>query len=420
MKKILMMVAAAMMTANASAQNTVLTSNKGSDNWYFGINAGMASAPWITVTDGSRNDATRFSSLSANASLRFGRNFTTVFGLAAEGTFYGLSDQRSLLSTKTFIEATNVSLLGTFNLSNLLGGYPGEPRVFELTALGGFGWMHAYGTTPKTNFVTSKLAIDFTFNLGANKAWQLFLEPSITYALDGWTTMQVVSDPEYAYYSTYGAPTEVSQVVNSNNGMKYNLSNAVLGLNIGFNYKFLNSNGKHNFTKAQLRDQREIYDLNNKINDLRQSLDARDQMILEDHNRIEELEQALDSCNKRPMQTVVVKEEKKETFLQPIVIFGQGKSTIDPAQYASVEMIAKYMRNHPQSKVLVRGYASPEGNPELNQKLSVARAMSVMTALINRYKIAPNRITVEGMGATDSLSEEIDFNRVAMFIDITK
>lgn len=393
-----MMVAAAMLTANVPAQNTVLTSNKGSDNWYFGINAGVASTP--SLTDEGRENATKFKGLAANASLRFGRNFTTVFGLAAEGTLYGLSDQKSILSSKTFIEATNISLLGTFNLCNLLAGYPGEPRVFEVIALGGFGWMHAYGTAPKTNFVTSKLAIDFTFNLGSEKAWQLFLEPSITYALDGWTTQQVV--------------------VNSNNGMKYNLGNAVLGLNIGFNYKFLNSNGKHNFAKAQLRDQREIYDLNNKINNLRQSLDARDQMILDDHNRIEELEQALDSCNKRPKQTVVVNEVKKETFLQPIVIFGLGKSTIDPAQYASIEMIAKYMRNHPESKILIRGYASPEGNPELNQKLSVARAMSVMTALINRYKIASNRITVEGMGATDSLSEEIDFNRVAMFIDTTK
>lgn len=414
MKKILMMVAAAMMTANVSAQNTVLTSNKGSDNWYFGINAGVASTP--SLTDEGRGNATKFKGLAANASLRFGRNFTTVFGLAAEGTLYGLSDQKSILSSKTFIEATNISLLGTFNLCNLLAGYPGEPRVFEVVALGGFGWMHAYGTAPKTNFVTSKLAIDFTFNLGSEKAWQLFLEPSITYALDGWTTIEAVS-PEYGYYT---APTGVNQVVNSNNGMKYNLGNAVLGLNIGFNYKFLNSNGKHNFAKAQLRDQREIYDLNNKINNLRQSLDARDQMILDDHNRIEELEQALDSCNKRPKQTVVVNEVKKETFLQPIVIFGLGKSTIDPAQYASIEMIAKYMRNHPESKILIRGYASPEGNPELNQKLSVARAMSVMTALINRYKIASNRITVEGMGATDSLSEEIDFNRVAMFIDTTK
>ena len=209
-------------------------------------------------------------------------------------------------------------------------------------------------------------------------------------------------------------------VSNINHGMKYDLSTALLGVNIGVTYKFLNSNGKHNFTKAQLRDQREIYDLNNKINNMRRSIETKDQQLLERDNRIEELEQALDECNKRPNKTVVVEEVKKETFLQPIVIFGQGKSTIDAAQYASIEMIAKYMRNHPESKVLIRGYASPEGNPELNQKLSVARATSVMTALINRYKIASNRITIEGMGATDSLSEEIDFNRVAMFIDTTK
>jgi outer membrane protein OmpA-like peptidoglycan-associated protein len=315
---------------------------------------------------------------------------------------YGLSDKKSVQSSKTFVEATNVSLLGTFNLCNLFGGYTGEPRLFEVTALGGFGWMHAYGNAPKTNFVTSKFAIDFAFNLGADKAWQLYLEPNITYALDGWSTQ----------------PSNM--VSNINHGMKYDLSTALLGVNIGVTYKFLNSNGKHNFTKAQLRDQREIYDLNNKINNMRRSIETKDQQLLERDNRIEELEQALDECNKRPNKTVVVEEVKKETFLQPIVIFGQGKSTIDAAQYASIEMIAKYMRNHPESKVLIRGYASPEGNPELNQKLSVARATSVMTALINRYKIASNRITIEGMGATDSLSEEIDFNRVAMFIDTTK
>ena len=143
-------------------------------------------------------------------------------------------------------------------------------------------------------------------------------------------------------------------------------------------------------------------------------------IIIERDNRIAELDLALDECKKRPTQTVVVEEVKKETFLQPIVIFGLGKSTIDPAQYASIEMIAKYMRNHRDAKILVRGFASPEGDPELNQKLSVARAVSVMTALINKYHISPDRITIEGMGATDKLSEEIDFNRVAMFVDTTK
>lgn len=402
-----MMLAATMLTATMSAQNTAITANKFGDNWYIGLNAGAASTPWLTEYD--EGNAFKFKGFAPNVSLRVGKNLTTVFGLALEGTAYFKANQKSKLHTKTFVNATNVSLLGTFNLSNLFGTYMGEPRTFEVIALGGFGWMHAYGSTPKTNLVTSKFAIDLALNLGADKAWQLYLEPNIMYALDGWTTRGV----EY-----YGGA--VQMVVNSGNGMKYNFNNAVLGVNIGVNYKFGCSNGTHNYASAQLRNQGEINSLNARINELRNTIQTKDGLITERDNRIEELETALDECKKRPNQTVVVEEVKKETFLQPIVIFGQGKSTIDPAQYASIEMIAKYMRNHKDAKILVRGFASPEGNPELNQKLSVARAVSVMTALINRYHIASDRITIEGMGATDKLSEEIDFNRVAMFIDTTK
>ena len=48
-----------------------------------------------------------------------------------------------------------------------------------------------------------------------------------------------------------------------------------------------------------------------------------------------------------------------------------------------------------------------------------ARANAVKQALVKRYKIAEDRISVQGMGATDELSDEIDFNRVAMFFDTT-
>ena len=403
-----MMLAATMLTATMSAQNTAITANKFGDNWYMGINAGAASTPWLTEYD--EGNAMKFKGFAPNVSLRVGKNLTTVFGLALEGTAYFKANQKSKLHTKTFINGTNVSLLGTFNLSNLFGTYMGEPRTFEVIALGGFGWMHAFGATPKTNMVTSKFAIDFALNLGADKAWQLYLEPNIMYALDGWTTR-----PVELYWGRVA-----QMVVNSNHGMKYDFSTALVGLNLGVNYKFGCSNGTHNYASAQLRNQSEINNLNARINELRNTIQTKDGQITERDNRIEELETALDECKKRPNPPVVVEEVKKETFLQPIVIFGQGKSTIDPAQYASIEMIAKYMRNHKDSKILVRGFASPEGNPELNQKLSVARAVSVMTALINKYHIAADRITIEGMGATDKLSEEIDFNRVAMFIDTTK
>ena len=83
-------------------------------------------------------------------------------------------------------------------------------------------------------------------------------------------------------------------------------------------------------------------------------------------------------------------------------------------------MIAKYMKNHPAARILIKGYASPEGNPELNQRLSEARANAVKQALVDRYGVSADRLTIQGMGATDELFDEIDFNRVATFTDLTK
>lgn len=379
------MLAAGMMAASVNAQNTAITSNKAGDNWYLGINAGVATPTlghaWV-------------SDVAPNVGVRLGKNLTTVFGLAAEGNAYYYQNGACYDNGKTVIDALNVNLLGTFNLSNLFAGYKGEPRCFEVIALGGFGWGHFFGGASKANGITSKVAVDFALNMGAAKAWQLYLEPSLNYGLE-----------------SYGA--------NMGGDFKYNLAKSNFQLNLGVNYKFGNSNGTHNFAAVQLRDQAEIDGLNAKINELRADNNAKDGKIAASARTIAELQKKLAACEARPTTAAVV-EKKTENVLQPHVIFRQGKSTIDAAQYASIEMVAKYMKNHKDAKVKVQGYASPEGSKELNQKLSEARADAVKTALVKKYKIAADRITVEGLGATDKLSAENDFNRVAMFVDVTK
>ena len=394
MKKLFLMFAAAMMAASVSAQdNTAITANKFGDNWYFGINAGVTTRVKESYKDAGDG---MFKAIAPTFGVRLGKNLTTVFGLAVDADALFKSNDKFYAGSKTFIEAVNVNLLGTFNLSNLFAGYAGEPRAFELIALGGFGWEHDFDHLPKANGLNSKVALDFAFNLGEAKAWQLYIEPALTYNLHGWMAGM-----------DFGIP------------FQYDLNRSVLSLKAGLNYKFNTSNGTHNFAKAALRDQAEIDGLNAKINELRADVNAKDGKIAADAQTIADLKAKLAACEARPMQTTII-EEKKETILQPMVIFRQGKSVIEPAQYASVEMVAKYMRNHPESKVIVRGFASPEGNAELNQKLSEARAEAVKTALIKKYKIAADRITTEGLGATDKISEELDFNRVAMFIDTTK
>ena len=387
------MLAAGMMAASVNAQNTTITANKGGDNWYMGVNVGVA------TPQQKYGDYGFFKGFAPKLGVRVGKNLTTVFGLALDADVYMLSkeDSKSLMGTKTFVDGLNLDLLGTFNLSNMFAGYPGEPRAFEVVALAGLGWDHAFGTAWKANGINAKAGFDFTFNLGADKAWQLYIEPAVIYGLE-----------------TYG----VGNILQLGSDFKFDSRTALFQLSAGFNYKFGNSNGTHNFVKAQLRDQAEIDGLNAKINELRADNNAKDGQLSAKDQQIADLQKKLADCEARPQTAAVV--EKSETYLQPIVIFRQGKSTIDPAQYASVEMVAKYMKNHPNSKVKVQGYASPEGKAELNQKLSEARAEAVRVALVKKYKIAADRVTVEGLGATDKLSEENDFNRVAMFIDTTK
>jgi outer membrane protein OmpA-like peptidoglycan-associated protein len=391
MKKLFLMLAVAAFAANASAQNTVITSNKGGDNWYFGVNAGVA------TPQQKFGDYGFFKGFAPKVGVRLGKNLNTVFGLALDADVYFKASEKSMLDSKTFINNMNLDLLGTFNLSNLFAGYKGEPRSFEVVALGGLGWTHAFGYN-KANAINAKAGFDFTFNLGADKAWQLYIEPAVVYGLEH-----------------FGSRVNI---LNSGSDFKFDSRAAIFQLSAGFNYKFGNSNGTHNFAKAQLRDQAEIDALNGKINELRADNNAKDSKIAADAQTIADLQKKLADCEARPTTAAVV--EKTENVLQPHVIFRQGKSNIEPAQYASIEMVANYMKNHKDAKVKVQGYASPEGKAEFNQKLSEKRAEVVKNALVKKYKIAADRITTEGLGATDKLSSENDFNRVAMFIDTTK
>ena len=329
MKKVLMMFAAAMLTATVSAQNTAVTANKFSDNWYLGINGGISSTRTF-----NGDNAMKFKGLAPNFGIRLGKNLTTVFGLALEGNAYFKANEKSVLNSKTFINATVVNLLGTFNLSNLFGGYQGEPRTVELIALGGFGWGHQFGQPLKVNNVTSKVALDLAFNLGEDKAWQLYVEPAIIYGMEGYLNGQSLS-----------------------NGFKYNFQNAMLQANVGLVYKFGNSNGTHNYAIEPLRNINEINMLNAKINELRADNELKDGKLVANSRTIADLQAEVDdlrakltACENQPHTSTVV---VKKSLLQPIVIFGQGKSTIDAAQYASVEMVAKYMRNHPDAKLLI-------------------------------------------------------------------
>ena len=378
MKKLFITLAVAALSAQAVNAQTVLES-KNTDNWYVGVNGG-ANVPASTFKDLA----------NFHAGLRVGRWITPVVGFAVEGEamFGNKNDFKGYDET---FKALNVSLLGTINFNNWFAGYNGTPRCFEVIGVVGLGAAkNLYAS--KDYAMTSKFGIDLAFNLGADKQWQLFVEPAIAYN---------IADDKF-------------------NCTEFNINRAIFTASVGLNYKFGNSNGTHNFKIAELRNQAEIDGLNAKINELRADNKAKDGKIAADGRAIADLKAQLAACQARPAQTIIEERIIKEVnaTLQPIVIFGQGKTTIDAAGMASCEMVAKYMKNHPESKIKILGYASPEGSKEVNDRIAKQRAEAVKNVLIKKYKIAANRLEAEGQGATDKLSAENDFNRVAKFIDL--
>ena len=380
MKKLGLLFAAAAMAVSVNAQT--VTESKTFDNFYIGINGG---AQVKTTGESWMNN------LNSNAGLRIGRWFTPVFGLAAEGNVYFNDHCKHYMpQSKTVARYMNVGLIGTVNLSNWFAGYKGEPRLFEVVPVFGFGWGHTFGTAAgdnekELNALTSKAGIDFTFNLGKAKAWQVYVEPSMNWSLNG-----------YGY-----------------DGVAYDINQSAFQLNAGIVYKFKNSNGSHNFTIAQLRDQNEIDGLNSQINSLRGDLNDKDAQLSAKDKQIKDLQNALDECNKKPKYV----KPATATNLQPTVLFRQGKAVVDKSQMPNIELIAQYMKNHEDAKVEIKGYASPEGNKEFNQALSEKRAVAVKNVLVKKYKIAADRLTTKGMGATDKLFKQVEFNRVSTFND---
>lgn len=395
MKKFLLAIAlvASAMTANAEQ---ALKLGNFTDNWYIGIGGGAATS-------------LRFKEIfpiNSTATIFLGKQVTPVVGLELEGTaWFGSNaydpdtkssyrfNQTADGSYKTIVRGSYVGVNGTFNLTNLFAGYQGTPRTFEVGAVLGVGWIHTYAPGKpfrQGNKAGFKTGLDFLFNLGEAKAHTIRIQPSVD-----WDTQ-------------WGGET---------GAQKFPLRSkfAQLHITAAYVYHFGNSNGTHHITVCDKKYSQD--ELDGRLNALRAQADA--DLAAKD-KALAQLQAELDA-EKAKEKTVIVNETKVEqTQLAPVVIFKVGRSTIDASQQPSVAMIATYMKNHPTAKVAINGYASPEGNPELNQKLSDARAKAVYDMLVKTYKISPDRLSYKGLGVTDELFDENDWNRVATFIEESK
>lgn len=339
MKKILILMAMALVSFSANAQKAIETS-KVTDNISVGVNAGVTTPL----------DFNEVFPLNTTFGITLQKDLTPTFGFRATGTVgfkfpnggevglfnVGEEGVLPLTATTTFVKTVNVGLDGILNLSNLFNGYDGTPKLFEVSAVGGLGWMHVYDNNNigNNNFLTAKTGLDFGFNLGRAKAVMLYAEPAVLWNL-----------------TANGKP-------------KFNKEHAQLSLSVGVAYRFLTSNGTHNF---------KLYDIGT-MEKINQDL----------AKRIADLETAnarLKAVAPKPMRQAPVAQTSKvveKTIGGIEVPFAFDSAELSAEAKTILDKIAT------GSTVIVDGFASAVGTPEYNEKLSAERAENVAMYLRNK------------------------------------
>jgi outer membrane protein OmpA-like peptidoglycan-associated protein len=322
------------------------------------------------------------------------KQVTPAFGVGVEGEWTVNTSSWTGLKSANVFDHQYVGAFGALNLMNLFASYTGAPRVFELEAVAGAGWLHAY--YPHTqcpehdgNSFATKVVLNFNFNLGEAKAWTFSIKPALLWNMNG--------DVTENNFSILGYDSH------------YNVNHMYFELEAGITYHFKNSNGTHSFALVKPYDQNEIDALNAQINALRGDLEACGANNAALQAKIADLQAQLDACLRRP---AAVEKVVKDLDNIRYVFFNCGSANIQANQQPNIAMTANQLKDNASATCDVKGYASKDGSKAFNEKLATKRAEAVKKALVNDYGIDASRVNAEGQGIGELFTTN-NWNRVA-------
>lgn len=90
-------------------------------------------------------------------------------------------------------------------------------------------------------------------------------------------------------------------------------------------------------------------------------------------------------------------------FMPSDVLFGYDESFLRPDAVSSLEKLGELIRRNPQARFRIEGHTDSFGGAEYNNGLSLARAESVKSFLVERMAIDPTRIETRGLGSSRPL-----------------
>lgn len=256
---------------------------------------------------------------------------------------------------------------GLFNMSTLFAGKNPE-RFFNASLIAGIGYNQTFGENKRGSFM-GRVGLQGKFRL--NEAFDLNLEALANGAGDKWNGLD-----------DHSIDTYFSVLVG-------------VSFKFGTGFNFACPDCEKVYYDNECYDEEYVQSLNNKINELRNQIDT---------HKCPEPE----PC---PEVTVV------KPGIKSHVLFGLAKTNITPDQEMNVQAIADYLKQYPEAKATVTGYADKgTGNAKINAGLAEKRANIVADQLVNKYGISRDRLVVSSKGDYEQPFTTNDWNRVVIMI----
>ena len=279
------------------------------------------------------------------AGIELTKYVTPVVGFGIEGLA-----MFNTTGSNTVVDQSNLVANVKVNLSNWIGGYPGQPRRVEVVLVPGLGWGHDYGDVYyDRNYMTYNAAAELNVNLGKARAVQINIKPVIMW--------------------------------NNYNQLLPNVEHMQARLQVGVTYKFGSRSKKsHNFVNCPYTVTSAQFDA---------AVAEADSL----YARVQELEKREPKVIEKVVekQVIVEKQVPHSPALQTVLTFTSGSAKLSAVEKAKLGVLARAVRAD-ENIFLVGSADSATGYPASNYRLAEQRAQAVRESLIKDFGVEADRI----------------------------
>ena len=345
------------------------------NNWFIQFGAGFAT-PFV---EGRNAQGDREAHYTVNYAAGFGKWFSPYLGWRLYFTG-GPVHYEDLGQSKFKYVSGNLDFM--WDMFNSLGGV--KDRAVSLIPFVGLGGTYAWDFTPsgnipsrhggvKTNSWTLPVSGGLQLRFRLCKYVDFFAEARAQFYGDNWN--------DYVE----GRPVDINVTLDG-------------GFTITFGGRQYESYNPCDYLGY-------INNLNNQVNDLRGALTTTAAALAAAEAQL-------------PCPEVV---EAEETVVQPAPLMATVRFSLNSSKITDIEMvnvfnIAQWMKENPEQNVAIAGYADKDtGTSTYNMGLSKRRAQAVYDALVNKYGINPDRLSLTAEGSDVQPYDVNNWNRIVIF-----